>query len=273
MIRKLLSKSSLFHCVYLWIVGKGVSPLKTLYFNLVAFRVGDALKFPVWIYQGVKIEEVGKIKISTSISSGIVRIGQPMFYRGTKTTFINRGTIVFDGNCKIMMGSTIHVLTPSATLILGREVMICELVKILCDTTINIGDFTRIAYGSTVIDSEFHYVLNIENGEVNAKRKPITIGKFNWIGNSSIIKKGVRTPDYCIVSNGSMLIKDYSELPLYSLLMGAPAKLRGSGFRRVYNDGNDHKLDEYFKENLNKYSIGDINHEQFCSGVIHVHDH
>lgn len=157
--------------------------------------------------------------------------------------------------------------------------MICECVRLLVDTEVTIGDFTRITFGCLVIDSEFHFVINMENGSVGTTRYPIKIGRYNWIGNTSVIKKGTVTPDYTIVSNGSMLTKDYSDIPKYSILLGVPAKLKATGFRRIYNDKVDKNLQDYFmshpceRKTTLPIEKGDEDCNNICNDVIRVHIH
>lgn len=277
-VRSFLSRNAILHYLFNRWKGATVSLHNTLYFNLAAFPFRVAIKFPVWIYQGVKLEQVGKININYPVQSGIVRIGKRMFYRGKKTVFINRGCITFNGYCEIMGGALVHTLRNCSHIHFGHNVMIAEEVNILCDTELHIGDYTRITFGVLIIDSEFHHVINISSGDISPIRKPIYIGRYNWIGNRTTIKKGAKTPDYCIVSNGSMITKDFSDQPLYTLLMGIPAKVKGVGFRRVYNDENDIWLQQQFAtENIAKVNIpkdnADPEYNKFCSDKINVHIH
>ncbi len=157
--------------------------------------------------------------------------------------------------------------------------MIAECVRMLVDTEVSVGDYTRITFGCLVIDSEFHFVLNTQTGVVGTTRYPIKIGKYNWIGNSSVIKKGTVTPDYTIVSNGSMLTKDYTDVPKYSILVGVPAKLKGSGFRRIYNDQKNQELNAYFMEHTDSRKVtlpldaNDPECNEICNDEIRVHVH
>lgn len=278
-LRKILSKFTFLKHIFYHIQGTDVSIHKTIYANFCAFPIRDAIKFPILVYQGTHIEEMGIIKFNCPIRKGILVIGKRMFFRNQKTVFINRGTIEIDGDCEIMGGTTVHILRKCSKLHLGENVMIGENVKVLTDTEIKISECTRVAFGCVIIDSEFHFIINITTGDVATTRYPIHIGKYNWIGNSSIIKKGTITPDYTIVSNGSMLTKDYSDIPLYSILMGIPAKLKVSGFRRIYNDNIDFQLQEYFmrykesKRTNIPLNPNDPEFNQICNDEIHVHIH
>ncbi len=278
-LRSFFRKFGVLKHVFYHIHGIDISIHKTLIANFSGLKFKDAIKFPIIVYQGTEIEEMGKIVFNCPIRKGILVIGKRMFYRKRTTVIINRGTIEIDGDCEIMGGATIHVLRYCSKLCLGHNTIISESVNMLVDTTIKVGDYTRIAFGCLVIDSEFHFVLDTKTGIVGTTRYPITIGKYNWIGNSSVIKKGTVTPDYTIVSNGSMLTKDYRDIPQYSILQGIPAKLKASGLRRIYNDIIDKELNEYFMKNMDKRKTAisvdpnDPDCNQICNGEIHVHIH
>jgi acetyltransferase-like isoleucine patch superfamily enzyme len=270
-IRSLTRNISLFRSLFNKWRGMGISYHKTLLFNFSAFNISTALKFPVWIYQGTKVEHTGIIKINAPISNGMIRIGKRQFFRQTPTCIINIGTMEFDGNCTILGGTTIHVLGEKSNIHFGKEVMIGENSKMLIGPKVEIGDYTRIAFGCLIMSADFHYIINTTTGLVSRSLAPIKIGKYNWIGNNSVIKKGTITPDYCIVSNGSMLTKDYSDQPLYSLIIGTPGKVKGSGYRRVYNDQSDKELNNYFDGTNNIHKIipkrpEDPNYDWFCNG-------
>lgn len=278
-LRKALSSFGFLKHVFYHLHGIDISVHKTLIANFSAFSFKDAIKLPILVYQGAEIEQMGTIKFNCPIRRGILVIGKRMFYRGQKTVIINRGTIEIDGDCEIMGGATIHTLRNCSKLHLGENVMIAECVRMLVDTEVSVGDCTRITFGCLVIDSEFHFVLNMETGVVGTTRYPIKIGRYNWIGNSSVIKKGTVTPDYTIVSNGSMVTKDFSDVPRYSILMGVPAKLKASGFRRIYNDEKDRELNEYFMQHMDQRKVSipldenDPESNIICNDEIRVHIH
>lgn len=278
-IRKALSSFKILKHIFYHIQGIDISIHKTIYANFCGLPFKEAIKFPILVHQGTRIEEMGIIKFNCPIRRGILVIGKRMFYRGQDTVIINRGTIEIDGNCEIMGGATIHVLRNCSKLHIGNNVMISECVRFLVDTEVSIGNYTRIAFGCLIIDSEFHFTLNLNDGKVSTTRYPIHIGQYNWIGNSSTIKKGTVTPDYTIISNGSMLTKDYSDIPQYSLLLGSPAKLKTSGIRRIYNEEMDATLQKYFMQHpTSRYTNISIDEadpygNKICNDTINVHIH
>ena len=114
------------------------------------------------------------------------------------------------------------------------------------------GKYTRIGFNTLIMDSDDHYVLDINTNIIKNNTKLIILGSYNWIGNYTSIKKGVVTPDYFIVSSSfCTLVKDYSDFPCYSVVGGSPAKLIKSGIRGVFNPNSEKLLREYFYEKVN----------------------
>ena len=79
------------------------------------------------------------------------------------------------------------------------------------------------------------------------------------MGNTTFIKKGVKTPDYFIVASpNALLTKDYTSMPPYSVVGGSPVKLLKSGIRRIYNGEIEAKLNKHFKATLDNTVIWDV---------------
>lgn len=276
--KAIIKKNRFFRFIFNKWRKTGLSIHKTIIYNLISLPFRDAIKFPIWIYQDTQIEHIGNIKIDAPICTGMIRIGKKHFFRNSKTTFINNGTIRFYGYCTIMGGCTIHVLGNNSILILGKEVMIGENSKVLIGPNIEIGDYTRIAFESLLMSADFHYLINITTRQIKRNMGPIIIGKYNWIGNNSIIKKGTITPDYCIVSNNTMLTKDYSDYGTYTLISGIPGRVKDNKYRRIYNNIYSSNIDNYFKEhNVNDIMIpikyDDPYYEWLCKEDTNVHIH
>lgn len=258
--------------------GTEISLHKTFIYNFIAFPFKDAIKFPLWIYQNTKIEHIGKIEIIVPIKPGMIRIGKRVFFRNIQTTIINNGTIVFEGNCSILGGTNLYVLKNKSKVYFGKDVMIGEKNTIIADENIEIGDYTRIAFNSLIMNTDAHYLINLNNGIIKNCKAPIIIGNYNWIGNNTTIKKGTITPDYCIVSSNSMLMRDYSKYEKYSLITGKPGVVKETKFRRIYNDIQSSFLDNYFDtHNTTEITIPKQEDDQYynwlCNEDINVHSH
>ena len=115
------------------------------------------------------------------------------------------------------------------------------------------------------MDSDDHFLVDVTTKEVIDNKKEIIIGKYNWIASRTVIKKGVKTPDYLIVASANALLtKDYTDLPPYSVIGGCPAKLLKTGVRRVYNMEREALLIKYFKNSFESYDFKDIEIDDIC---------
>lgn len=124
------------------------------------------------------------------------------------TRIVNRGTIIFRGSCTIWKGVLLELVLKSL-LDIGDGSLLGENVNIMIRKECKIGNYARIAFDSRIMDSDFHYMLDIETNEIKDCTQPVIIGNCNWIGNRSTIKKGIVTPDYAIVSANILLSKNY----------------------------------------------------------------
>ena len=122
-----------------------------------------------------------------------------------------------------------------------------------------------------MMDTDFHYMIDIDKHRIGRRSAPIVIGNNVWIGNRATIKKGVKIPDNTIVAASyTVLTKDYTQVPPYSILGGCPAKVLTSGYSRIWKNEmkNSESFDKYFmldtkseylyldKENLFNYIYG-----------------
>lgn len=83
--------------------------------------------------------------------------------------------------------------------------------------------------------------------------KAVVLGDYNWIGNKTTIKKGVKTPNHTTVAGSySLLTSDYTKsIPEYSVIGGIPAKLIVSKTSRVWNNefSRIKEIDDFFNRN------------------------
>ena len=198
----------------------------------------------------------------------MIKIGLTNFFKGHKTYFVNAGIIEFNGRFMVEGGSTINNMGGHITF--GLDSRICEVCKVLVMGRLEIGKSTQIAFGSIIMDTDFHTVIDINDKKVKRPCMPIKIGAYNWFGNNCHIMKGTKTPDYAIVTAKSLCNKDYTQYPLYSVFAGIPAKWLTEGKRRVYNKESRKIISNHFAENININSIflsyNDSDWNSFCLG-------
>lgn len=242
----------------------------TIYINLFCLPLKDAIKFPILIYGKCSIYQItGKIFFKCPIKKGIVLIGQSDAVRSLDgTTVLNiLGNIEIEGPINFRRGLHLQVFT-DAKLFLGSNVFISDNTTIVCSKEISILSNSRIGNNCTIMDTDFHYVINTTSKEVHAASKPILIGKNNWIAGLNVVKKGAKTPTGTIVAGPySMIGKNYlNTIKEYSIIGGCPAKLIAENYRRIFNWETQKKLHTHFKHNDNVYTFPEeSNIENICN--------
>ena len=143
------------------------------------------------------------------------------------------GELYINGITEIGIGTYLYI-GEKGKVILGNKVRIGAYSKLYCEKEIIIGDEVGISWESQIFDTNFHFMENMENKQIFERDTPIKIGSYNWFGNRVNIMKGTQTPDHCIIASNSLCNKDYTSLPPYSLIAGAPAKFIKQGIRRLF---------------------------------------
>lgn len=214
---------------------------KTIYFNFHYLPVKSAIKLPIVFMSGIRLVSMkGKISFSTPIFTGMVKFGggnNPLYkqtnYKCVWADF--GGDIVFGKTISFCQGTALEI-GEEAKLVLGNKVYFGALSKLACYEKIEIGENTRFSWENIIVDTDFHSIINVSDGSKRPMCSPIKIGKFNWFGIQSLVLKGTKTPDYCMISARSLVNKEHN-IPSYTLLGGIPAKLLKEG---VYRDFPSH---------------------------------
>lgn len=107
--------------------------------------------------------------------------------------------------------------TQKANLKIGSFSAIGDRTEIHCGREIIIGANCLIAWDVVIMDRDYHK-LNNERENL----KPVYIENNVWIGNRSIILKGVNIGEGSVVGSGSVVTHD---VPKRSLVVGNPAKV------------------------------------------------
>lgn len=229
---------------------------KTIYFNFRTLSFKEAVKFPVYVYSGVRLANLsGKVVFrNCKLRRGMVQLGKcvDLFYPKGRSLFVlsRDSQLIFEGDFFINPRFTIRVVG-AGILAFGANVRVGSNVRICCQESISIGGNTGITYNCEIMDSNFHYIMNQVDYTVKRYTSPIQIGLSNWIGNNTQIMKGTRTQDNTMVGARSLLNKDYVSMypdEEYVTLAGVPAKLKGVGHQRVFSKYVQVKLERFFME-------------------------
>lgn len=242
-----------------------VSLFKTLYINFRTLPFKQAIKFPIYIYGHVKFYSLGgDVVIQGKIISGMIRLGykQGAFSapKGSAMILLASGTkLIFNGPCMFDFDYAIRV-TEKGVVNIGKYIGFGSDTKIYCEESITIGDYCRVPFGTCFMDTNYHYSINIMTGEIHRKSAPIYIGCYNWIGNTSTIMKGTRTPDGAIIASKSFLNKDYVNLGNGKeniVLAGTPAKIVQNDCTRIISLEVEKTVNEWFVTHLDQEKYRD----------------
>lgn len=235
-----------------------VNVFKTIYINLRSLPFGTAIKFPVFVYGKCKFQSLrGRFEIEGEIKRGMIRLGvEDIRSVGAVSVIKNRGIIKFRGKVVIRAGMKIAIID-DAILTIGKNSVLGDLTTIFCVNRITIGNGVRFANNVIVMDTDFHYLLNVETGEILNNKKEIVLGNYNWIGSFVTIKKGACTPDFTIVVGPySTIGKDYRNIiEPYTMIAGNPAKAIKTGYLRVFNEQLEKEIKDYYSKSNTVFKL------------------
>ena len=112
------------------------------------------------------------------------------------------------------------VLFSNAVLTLGNSFINSE-CKIRCGKSISIGDDCAISHGVTIMDSDFHILIDAD-GEKPRYGDGVVIEDHVWIGTDVKILKNVHIGEGAIIAAGSTVTDN---IPPHSLAAGSQAKV------------------------------------------------
>mgnify|MGYP002624230978 CR=1 FL=1 len=130
----------------------------------------------------------------------------------------------------------------------GHDVLFQARNKIYIENRFEVGSQVNVSWEAQFFDTDFHYVENMENHTVRRRSKPISIGSHVWIGNRCTVQKGSVIPDDCTIASNSLVNKDLSDNPKYSIFAGIPAKRVKTGYERVFSYTKEVYLDKEFED-------------------------
>lgn len=176
------------------------SLLKTIYFNFHYLKFKDAIKLPILLYKPRFVALKGRIKFECPIKFGTIILGtfSSNMAPNIGISFENNGgDIIFKGTCKIGNASSISV-GPNATLVIGHNFVNASGARILAFKSVEIGNYVRFGWGVTLMDINFHPLIEQSTGKIKRASGKIIIGDYNWFGMECLIMHSVQTPDRCV---------------------------------------------------------------------------
>lgn len=209
-----------------------IAIIKTIYYNFKLFKISDAIRFPLIIGKKTKVNlKRGDLSIKSNIRLGMISFGiggsKDLYYFESHKNFLgvnNGGKIIFRGKAHFAIHTS--CFASGGTIVFGDRFSSNVGCKISAVNRIEFGRECLLGGKVVVRDSDGHMVFDLtQSGERNyhSVNKPVVIGNHVWIGNESVLLKGVTIGDGCIVAYGSIIPK--SILLKNCIIGGVPGKI------------------------------------------------
>ena len=151
---------------------------------------------------------------------GATSLGRRVTLRG-RPKVVNQGRMTIGDHARL--DSTVATLElvslSTGHLEIGNDVFINYGSSLVSSAHVKIGDGCLIGTHVMVMDCDFH---RVEDKAWDTTGKPIVLEDRAWLGNRSIVLKGVRIGHDAVVAAGSVVTKD---VPPRTLVAGVPARL------------------------------------------------
>jgi acetyltransferase-like isoleucine patch superfamily enzyme len=148
------------------------------------------------------------------------RLGQRVTLRG-RPHIENQGTLTVGERVRLVSTvATLELATlPGGRLEIGDNVFINYGTSIVAGNRVTIGDDCLIGTHVMVMDCDFH---RVEDKAWDTTGTPITLEDRVWLGNRSIVLKGVTVGHDAVVAAGSVVTHD---VPPETVVAGVPARV------------------------------------------------
>ncbi len=202
---------------------------RTIWFNIRYIPLKQAIKFPIWIANNVRIKNMyrGGIVVANDATLGLIRIGYhkvdavDTYALHTILDVRKGGRIIFNSDAHIGHGAILSVKN-GAVLSCGDNFAISGTTSIVCSKNITIGHDVQFSWDTLVMDSDAHVILDENNREL-PNSASIFIGNKVWIAARNTILKGTEIQNNCVVASSSLLNKQYGEENV--IIAGTPARI------------------------------------------------
>ncbi|WKV13133.1 hypothetical protein [Marivirga harenae] len=245
-----------------------VNLIKTILLNFKTLPIRHAVKLPIFIYGKAKFKNLkGDIEIIGNINTGMIQFGKDIdgFPQSYLPITIHIGNkIIFNG--PVIFSGGINLTNWTGIINFGRCTTFGSGVVIKSTTLVKIGNYTRITPNCVLMDSDVHFVTNINTGKINRNNGEIIIGEKVWVNSGTVITKGCVIPDQSIVARNSFLNRDYSiDCKSNAFIVGSPGKIKATGVYRIFSFDSEKIIKEHFSQNKDLdfyYDMGVLSSEK-----------
>lgn len=129
----------------------------------------------------------------------------------------------------------------------GTNVVLAESVQIVNENRMSFGDCVRVGYQTTLMDTDYHYIIDTRERTIRRNTAPVVIGSGTWISSTCKIMKNTHLPPDSVVGGGSLVNRDYSSESACQIFVGTPAKPVKNNRRRIFNVKVEAEINRYFR--------------------------
>ena len=212
---------------------------KSLYYNIKWFPLSIAIKMPIFVRYNVVIKNCNKGRVILNLDRSMIRpgivwigFGDIGFYdiKYNRTVIDNRGVMLFYGKAFIGEGAKISC-GKAGVISFGNNFRNSGGLTLCCEERVLFQDNVLVGWNTTIMDSDYHNVINLSKEKVSPKTSPIIVGKDAWIAIESVLLKGTSLPEGAIIGAGSIVHGKF-EIPNV-LILGNPAKIVKYNVKRL----------------------------------------
>lgn len=192
-----------------------ISLPKSFYVSWKLTSFKTAFKLPIFVrYNTILKKLTGTLEIQTTPYPGIVRIGfgNVGIYdkRYQRSILEISGKVICKGKTTIGHGGRICVMD-KGILEFGNNFSNIAQMTIICKKNIIFDDDVLTSWEILIMDTDFHFSVNIDTNQHSIMDKPIYIGKNVWIGTKAVILKGSHIADGCIIGAYALVSRKFEE--------------------------------------------------------------
>lgn len=189
--------------------------IRFFYYNFICHQIESKSRIPVLCNKHTVFDfaDNSRIIVGDNLEAGKRHLSKSE--AETQIKVEEEGVLEVSSHFIMYAGSLIHILK-GGHLKLGGGSFVNEYVRITCGGKIEIGEGTAIGPGVVIRSADGHQLKG------SPSTKPIVIGSHVWIGEKSIILKGVNIGNGAVIGAGSIVTTD---IPAHSLAVGVPARV------------------------------------------------
>lgn len=196
-------------------------------FNYHYLPFKQAVKLPIWLKKADLVSMKGTVRIEAEkISMGMIQLGyrDTSIYPNDGIMWENKGAdVVFRGKCRIGNHSFLS-MGEGASVVFGDDFRNSGAMKLVANHKVIFGRTVSVGWETLIMDDNLHPLYDTVKQEYKPSGGDILIGDYNWLATGCKVLHGVKTPERCIFSAGSLITRG-SEMRSQCVMGGQPLRV------------------------------------------------